>query len=160
MITLPKTAPDALTEIAAPPVDDTYGTLDTRREAKVDGRSLRATGRTQQFANRISVGAIDAFEAAAKQSGMKKNEMLETMIDFWVQNKQNVPDEERSEGRHIPVTIYGSRELRAALDVLATKRNASIHAVVEELVAVRISQLRNAGLLAEYALRKDKEGVA
>jgi hypothetical protein len=154
MITLPKTAPEILTEIAAPPVDDTYGTLDTRRESKVDGRSLRATGRTHQFSNRISEKAIDAFEAEAKRLGMKKNELLETMIDFWLISKQDVPQEERAEKRHIPVTVYGNRDLRAALDVLAAKRNASIHGVIEELVAVRISQLRKAGLLVEYAARK------
>ncbi len=154
MIKLAPKAPDVLGEISAPPVADTFGTLDQRRDAKrVDGRTLRATGRTEQFANRITAEAIAAFEEAQQRAGMKKNELLEAMIHFWIAHHEGVPDEERKDGRHIPVTIYGNRDLRAGLEVLAKKRGASIHAVLEELVAVRIEQLRSAGLLAELGLK-------
>lgn len=146
-------------EVTAAGVGDMIAPVEGPRDGmKVDGRSMRATGRTVQFANKITEASALAFQRAQRHAGMKKNELLESMIRFWVEKKEDVPEEERRQGRTQPVTVYGDDRLMPYLEILADKRKLSIHAVVEELVAVRIEQLQKAGQLPELKTRLRKSG--
>jgi hypothetical protein len=49
--------------------------------ARIDGRSLRKTGRTVQFATRVSPGFDQRFRVCAKREGLMFAELLEQMLE-------------------------------------------------------------------------------
>ena len=75
--------------IAAPSAADTFGTTDKQRDGiPVDRRTLRATGRTEQFATRISPEIKKLFGRLAKKAGVTHNALFADMHVEWVDWKR------------------------------------------------------------------------
>lgn len=55
---------------------------------KEDGRSKRATGRTQQFATRVTTDFHDKLRAAADRDGLKLVEVLEEAVDAYERERE------------------------------------------------------------------------
>ena len=56
----------------------------SRRPATVeDGRSARKTGRTIQFATRVTEGFDERFRATAKRDGLLLSQLLERALDAY-----------------------------------------------------------------------------
>lgn len=55
----------------------------------VDGRTLRATGRTKQFATRVSEEFFRRFAMAAARDGLKKTELLELALEAYEREKES-----------------------------------------------------------------------
>lgn len=55
---------------------------------KEDGRSARATGRTQQFATRVTSEFHDKLRAAADRDGLKLVEVLEEAVDAYERQRE------------------------------------------------------------------------
>lgn len=143
MSLLPKKKPAVV--IAPPSANDTFGTTDRGRDGgKLDKRSLRATGRTEQFNTRITRQTLETFNKIAAQHGLKQNELLTDMTNAW-RDREGVPDEEKEAGRTRALTIYGNADLLAGLEAIAKYHKASIHAIVEDLVAERLEKLQGSG---------------
>lgn len=75
---------------APPPIDDVPGNLNAPETApfgevrpanKIDGRSLRAKGRTVQFATRVTPDWKSRLERLAKDSGSSYIEILEQALE-------------------------------------------------------------------------------
>lgn len=142
--------------IAAPSPSDTFGVTDKARDGiKVDRRTLRATGRTDQFATRISPDIKVLFARLAKKAGVTHNALFADMTKLWAQ-QEGVPQEERDADRNRPVTFYANDDVIAALELMASKRNASVSALLEDLVAERYEKMAAAGQVpkARTASRK------
>lgn len=143
MSLLPKKKPTV--QIAAPAPHQTYGTTDRARDGlKVDGRSLRATGRTTQFATRVTEQTVANFDALSKQHRMKKNELLTAMVNAW-RERDGLPKEEVEAGRNQPLTICVNHDVLEGLNAIAGYHKSSIHAIIEDLVAERLERLQGAG---------------
>ncbi len=141
--------------IAAPAPTDTFGVTDKLRDGiPVDRRTLRATGRTDQFATRISPEIKKLFARLAKKAGVTQNALFADMTKLWEQ-QQGVPEAERNEDRNRPVTFYGNDDIIAALELIAQHKQASVSAVIEDMVAERYKRLADAGMIP-----KAKTGVA
>ena len=56
---------------------------------KVDGRTLRKTGRTELFSARVSKQTKDAFQAYASEHDLLLGEVLEFALDALVQSKKS-----------------------------------------------------------------------
>ncbi len=94
--------------IAAPSAADTFGTTDKARDGiPVDRRTLRATGRTEQFATRISPEIKKLFARLAKKAGVTHNALFADMTKLWEQ-QEGVPDSERNADRSRPLLVYAS----------------------------------------------------
>lgn len=52
--------------------------------ARVDGRSLRATGRTESFATRVSAGFRPKLIAQAEREGRPMNAILEDALERYI----------------------------------------------------------------------------
>lgn len=133
--------------IAAPSAADTFGTTDKMREGiPVDRRTLRATGRTEQWATRVSPEIKKLFARLAKKAGVTHNALFADMTKLWEQ-QQGVPDAERDQDRNRPVTFYGNDDIIAALDLIASHKGASVSAVIEDMIAERYEKLTAAGVV-------------
>jgi hypothetical protein len=55
---------------------------------KVDGRTLRATGRTQQLATRVTPEFHDKLKAIAERDGLMLVEVLERAVEAYEQSLQ------------------------------------------------------------------------
>lgn len=142
MSLLPKKKP---VQIAAPAAHQTFGTTDKPRDGlKVDGRSLRATGRTAQFATRVTEQTVANIEALAKKHDMLKNELLTAMVNSWAE-RDGLPAEEVKAGRNQPLTICVNHDVLEGLNAIAGYHRSSIHAIIEDLVAERLEKLQGAG---------------
>ena len=83
------TAPAALSRVEAVPVwtpvgepqDDTVPPRDT--QYRIDGRSLRRTGRILQLATRVSWEFDDKLRRIAQRDGLKLVEVLERALDAY-----------------------------------------------------------------------------
>lgn len=143
MSLLPKKKPAV--QISAPAPHQTYGTTDRARDGlKVDGRSLRATGRTSQFATRITEQTLVNFNALAQQHSMKQNELLTAMVNSW-RERDGLPKEEVEAGRNQPLSICVNKDVIEGLEAIAGYHKSSIHAIIEDLVAERLERLQGAG---------------
>jgi len=76
----PETAPKAITATARPPHESPAR---GEGEAIRDGRSARRTGRTVQFATRVSVEFDDRLRAIAQRDGLMLVEVLERALDAY-----------------------------------------------------------------------------
>lgn len=133
--------------ISAPSPADTFGVTDKMRDGiPVDRRTLRATGRTEQFATRISPEIKKLFGRLAKKAGVTHNALFADMTKLWEQ-QQGVPEAERNEDRNRPVTFYGNDDIIAALELIAQHKQASVSAVIEDMVAERYEKLTAAGVV-------------
>lgn len=56
---------------------------ETAPVAAIDGRTQRATGRTEQFATRVSSEFRTRIKMLAARDGLKLNELLERMLDLY-----------------------------------------------------------------------------
>lgn len=143
MSLLPKKKPTV--QIAAPAPHQTFGTTDKARDGlKVDGRKLRATGRTAQFATRVTEQTLQNLNALAKQHGMQQNELLTAMVNAW-KERDGLPPEEVKAGRNQPLTICVNHDVLEGLNAIAGYHKSSIHAIIEDLVAERLERLQGAG---------------
>ena len=86
----PVVAPEALAPRAAvapprkPPQTAARGQeRATDRRERIDGRGLRKTGRTVQFANRVSWEFDDKLREIAQRDGLKLVEVLERGLDAY-----------------------------------------------------------------------------
>jgi hypothetical protein len=78
---------------APPPIDDTADVLkapevapaapSARRQRGEDGRSARRTGRTVQFATRVSDEFDKRFRAVAKRDGLLLAQLLEKSLEAY-----------------------------------------------------------------------------
>jgi len=133
--------------IAAPSAADTFGTTDKQRDGlSVDRRTLRATGRTEQFATRISPEIKKLFARLAKKAGVTHNALFADMTRLWEQ-QQGVPQEEQAEDRNRAVTIYANDDVVAALEMIAAHEKGSISFVIEGLVGDRYTAMSKNGLV-------------
>lgn len=75
---------------APPPIDDVPGNLNAPETApfgertpsnKADGRALRATGRTEPFATRVSPEWRSRINRISKETGLRYVEILEQALD-------------------------------------------------------------------------------
>lgn len=75
---------------APPPIDDVPGNLNAPETApfgepvpsnKADGRALRATGRTEPFATRVSLEWKTRLNRISKDTGLRYVEILERALD-------------------------------------------------------------------------------
>jgi hypothetical protein len=55
----------------------------THRQGRIDGRSLRKTGRTVQFATRVSLDFDDRLRRIAQRDGIKLVEVLERALEAY-----------------------------------------------------------------------------
>jgi hypothetical protein len=55
----------------------------TREQGRIDGRTLRKTGRTVQFATRVSEDFDDRLRHIAQRDGIKLVEVLERALDLY-----------------------------------------------------------------------------
>ena len=55
----------------------------TREQRRIDGRTLRKTGRTVQFATRVSEDFDDRLRHIAQRDGIKLVEVLERALDLY-----------------------------------------------------------------------------
>ena len=142
--------------IAAPSAADTFGTTDKARDGiPVDRRTLRATGRTEQFATRISPEIKKLFARLAKKAGVTHNALFADMTKLWEQ-QEGVPDVERNADRSRPLLVYASDDVIAALEFIAEKKQASMSAIVEDLVAERYERMAEAGLVPKARTAAEK----
>jgi hypothetical protein len=145
--------------IAAPSAADTFGTTDKQRDGiPVDRRTLRATGRTEQFATRISPEIKKLFGRLAKKAGVTHNALFADMTKLWEQ-QQGVPEAERSADRNRPLLAYGNDDVIAALELIAEHKKASVSAVIEDMVAERYERLAEAGLVPKARTAAEKRAV-
>ena len=87
------TAPAALSRVEAVPVwktvgepqDDTVPPRDT--QYRIDGRSLRKTGRTVQLATRVSWEFDTKLRQIAQRDGLKLVEVLERALDAYEKSR-------------------------------------------------------------------------
>ena len=142
--------------IAAPSAADTFGTTDKQRDGiPVDRRTLRATGRTEQFATRISPEIKKLFGRLAKKAGVTNNALFADMTKLWEQ-QQGVPEAERNADRNRPLLAYGNDDVIAALELIAEHKKASVSAVIEDMVAERYERLAEAGLVPKARTAAEK----
>ena len=81
----------------APPLEeDVHGILNAPETAplraatdRVDGRSLRATGRTEQFATRVAPEWKERLNRLAKETGLRYVEILEKALDEFERTRQS-----------------------------------------------------------------------
>jgi hypothetical protein len=145
--------------IAAPSAADTFGTTDKQRDGiPVDRRTLRATGRTEQFATRISPEIKKLFGRLAKKAGVTHNALFADMTKLWEQ-QQGVPEGERNADRNRPLLAYGNDDVIAALELIAEHKKASVSAVIEDMVAERYERLAEAGLVPKARTAAEKRAA-
>jgi hypothetical protein len=133
--------------IAAPSPSETFGVLDKQRDGiPVDRRTLRATGRTEQFATRISPEIKKLFGRLAKKAGITHNALFADMTKLW-ERQEGVPEAERDADRNRAVTFYANDDVIAALELIAAHKNASVSAIIEDMVAERYEKLAAGGLV-------------
>lgn len=145
--------------IAAPSAADTFGTTDKQRDGiPVDRRTLRATGRTEQFATRISPEIKKLFGRLAKKAGVTHNALFADMTKLWEQ-QQGVPEAERNADRNRPLLAYGNDDVIAALELIAEHKKASVSAVIEDMVAERYERLAEAGLVPKARTAAEKRAA-
>jgi hypothetical protein len=76
----PKPAPTALTELSLSSATQPSATERKIGRRRVDGRSLRRTGRTLQFATRITEEFDELLHKIAQRDGLKLVEVLENSV--------------------------------------------------------------------------------
>ena len=65
---------------------------------------------------------------------------------MWEQ-QEGVPSEDRDADRSRPVTFYGNDDVIAALEFIAGHKQASVSAVIEDMVAERYEKMAAKGLV-------------
>jgi hypothetical protein len=83
----PEVAPaDAPAHHAVPPAPPVAANVPSRagQGARIDGRGLRKTGRTVQFATRVSMDFDDRLRRTAQREGLMLCEVLERALDKYL----------------------------------------------------------------------------
>jgi hypothetical protein len=75
--------PAAVTPLRKPQAAARSQERATERHERIDGRGLRKTGRTVQFANRVSWEFDDKLREIAQRDGLKLVEVLERGLDAY-----------------------------------------------------------------------------
>ena len=92
----PPTPEEASENLAAPEIAPTHlrvASLSSapaalRGQGRIDGRTLRKTGRTVQFATRVSLEFDDRLRRLAQRDGLKLVEVLERALDVYETSKR------------------------------------------------------------------------
>lgn len=79
----PPTESDAGDNLTAPETAPVSEIDKHEVESKVDGRTLRATGRTEPFATRVSPGVRKRYKTIAARDDMTMGELLERALDAY-----------------------------------------------------------------------------
>ncbi len=74
---------EASDNLSAPEVAPAAPHDEIRRYKPEDGRTLRKTGRTIQFATRVSVAFDKRFRSVAKREGLLMTELLEKALEAY-----------------------------------------------------------------------------
>ena len=139
-------APSVPVALPSPTADDTFGTTDKKRAEGVDGRSLRATGRTEQFATKVSAGFKDRMKKAARKRGIGQNALLEDMLTVWeAQQPPGTADAEAERLRALP--LWATDDVVQGMQQLAEVLKMTPSALLEDMLAERIQKLTMAGRL-------------
>ena len=77
------------------------------------------------------------------------------MTKLWEQ-QEGVPDVERNADRTRPLLVYASDDVIAALEFIAEKKQATMSAIVEDLVAERYERMAEAGLVPKARTAAEK----
>jgi hypothetical protein len=64
--------------------------LTSREQGRIDGRTLRKTGRTLQFATRVSEDFDDRLRHIAQRDGIKLVEVLERALDVYEASRNEI----------------------------------------------------------------------
>lgn len=139
-------APDLPIALPSPQKADTFRVTDKAREGSVDGRSLRATGRSEQFETKVSAGFKTRIKKAARKAGIGQNALLEDMMTvFEAQQPPGASDAEAERLRALP--LWATDDVVTALHQIAEVQKMTPSALLEDMLAERLEKLKAQGRL-------------
>lgn len=96
---------------------------------KEDGRSARATGRTQQFATRVTSEFHDKLRAVADRDGLKLVEVLEEAVDAYERDREEAGADIMT---RLQVVVDGIARLKASLNLATPKEREEVKKALRE----------------------------